>query len=110
MSFDLITSFEDLESYLVDQTVKSLPAMRETRVQSLGWEDPLEKEWQPTPVFLPGEFHGQRSLGTVCGVTQSWTRLSDLTLSLHFEDLSSRKDSENEREEKTSQICNDREW
>ena len=52
MSFDLITSFEDLESYLVDQTVKSLPAMRETRVQSLGWEDPLEKEWQPTPIFL----------------------------------------------------------
>ena len=47
---------------------------------------------------------------TVHGVTQSWTRLSDLTLSLHFEDLSSRKDSENEREEKTSQICNDREW
>ena len=26
------------------QTVKNLPAMRETRVRSLGWEDPLEKE------------------------------------------------------------------
>ena len=26
------------------QTVKNLPAMRETQVQSLGWEDPLEKE------------------------------------------------------------------
>ena len=26
------------------QTVKRLPAIRETRVQSLGWEDPLEKE------------------------------------------------------------------
>ena len=26
------------------QRVKCLPAMRETRVQSLGWEDPLEKE------------------------------------------------------------------
>ena len=23
---------------------------------------PWQKEWQPTPVFLPGEFHGQRSL------------------------------------------------
>ena len=22
----------------------------------------MEKEWQPTPIFLPGEFHGQRSL------------------------------------------------
>ena len=27
-----------------------------------GSEDSLEKEWLPTPVFLPGEFHGQRSL------------------------------------------------
>ena len=38
--------------------VKNLPAMRETRVQSLGWEDPLEEGM----VFLPGESHGQRSL------------------------------------------------
>ena len=29
---------------LMAQLVKNLPAMRETRVQSLGWEDPLEKE------------------------------------------------------------------
>ena len=29
--------------FLVAQTVKNLPAMRETRVQSLGQEDPLEK-------------------------------------------------------------------
>ena len=35
--------------------------MRETWIQFLGWEDPLEK-WQPTPVFLPGKSHGQRSL------------------------------------------------
>ena len=32
------------------------------RVQSLGREDALEKEWQPTAVFLPGESPGQRSL------------------------------------------------
>ena len=44
------------------QAVKNLPAMQEIWVKSLGWEDPLEKGWQPTPVFLPGEFHGQRSL------------------------------------------------
>ena len=36
--------------------------IQEMLVQSLGWEDPLEKAWQPTPVFLPGESHGQRSL------------------------------------------------
>ena len=29
-------------------------------VRSLGWEDPLR--WQPITVFLPGKFHGQRSL------------------------------------------------
>ena len=27
-----------------------------------GWEDPLGEGRQPTPVFLPGESHGQRSL------------------------------------------------
>ena len=61
------------------QTVKSLPAMQETWVWSLGWEDPLRREWQPTPVFLPGEFHGQRSLAvyTVHGVAKNWTWLSD---------------------------------
>ena len=29
---------------LLDQLVKNLPAMQETQVQFLGWEDPLEKE------------------------------------------------------------------
>ena len=47
---------------LVAQMVKNLPAMQEAKVQSLDWEDPLEKEMQPTPVFLPGEFYGQRHL------------------------------------------------
>ena len=47
---------------LVAQRVKRLPALQETWVWSLGQEDPLTRKWQPTPVFLPGEFHGQRSL------------------------------------------------
>ena len=34
----------DMPTSLVAQTVKRLPTMQETRVQSLGWEDPLEKE------------------------------------------------------------------
>ena len=42
------------------QTVKNLPAMQETQVRSLGQEDPWRREWLPTPVFLPGEFCGQR--------------------------------------------------
>ena len=42
----------------VAQLVKNPPAMRETWVQPLGWEDPLEKGRLPTPVFWPGKFHG----------------------------------------------------
>ena len=60
------------------QTVNNLPEMWETWVQSLGGEDPLEKEWLPTPVFLPVISHGQRSLaGYSPWVTKSWTQLSD---------------------------------
>ena len=42
---------------LVAQMVKNPPAMLETWVWSLGWEDPLEESMarRPTPVFLPGE-------------------------------------------------------
>ena len=39
--------------------VNNLPAIQETQVRSLDQEDPLEKEMEPTSVFLPGEFHGQ---------------------------------------------------
>ena len=43
--------------------VKNLPVIQETWLRSLGQEDPLEKgTWLPTPVFLPGKSHGQRSL------------------------------------------------
>ena len=45
-------------SSLVAQLIKNPPAMRETWVRTLGWEDPLEEERLPTPVFWPGEFHG----------------------------------------------------
>ena len=63
--------------------VKNLPAMRETWIRSLGWEDPLEKSYPlskpfwlrefhglyksmglqrlPTPLFWPREFHGLHS-------------------------------------------------
>ena len=54
---------------LVAQLVKNPLVMWESWVQSLDWEDPLEKERLPTPVFWPGEFHGL--------VAKSWTRLSD---------------------------------
>ena len=46
--------------------VKNPPAVSETQVSSLGGEDPWRQKWQPTPVFLAREFHGQRSLAGYC--------------------------------------------
>ena len=42
--------------------VKNPPAKQETWVLSLVEKVPWRKEWQPTPVFLPGGSHAQRSL------------------------------------------------
>ena len=46
----------------VAQRVKRLPAMREAQVQSLGQEDPLEKEMATHSSILAWKIHGQRSL------------------------------------------------
>ena len=43
---------------LVAQLIKNPPAMWETCVQSLGWEDPWRRKRLPNPVFSPGELHG----------------------------------------------------
>ena len=65
----------------VAKIVKNLPARWETWVQSLSLEDSLEKGMQTIPVFLPGEFHGQRSLavyspqGCKESDTTEWLRL-----------------------------------
>ena len=45
-------------AFQVAQWVKNLPAMQETWVRKIPWR----RAWQPTPVLLPGESHGQRSL------------------------------------------------
>ena len=42
--------------------VKNLPAVQEDLERLLGQEDPWRRAWPPTPVFLLGEFCGQRSL------------------------------------------------
>ena len=42
--------------------VKNLPAYRISRFNPRVGKAPWRREWQPTPVFLPGESHGQRSL------------------------------------------------
>ena len=78
---------------LLAQTVKNLPTMQETWVQSLGWEDPLEKmekamaphsntlAWKIPWVEEPGR------LQSMDGVTKSRTRLSNFTFNFHFHAL-----------------------
>ena len=66
---------------LVAKRLKRLPPMRETWVQSLGREDPWRRKWQPTPVFLPGESHGLRSL---VGYSPQGCKESDTTERLHL--------------------------
>ena len=77
----------------MSQSLKRLPAMRETWVQSLGWEDPLEKEmathssipaWRIPWMEEPG---GLQSTG----VTKSRTRLSDFTHSDQMKDEGNQK-------------------
>ena len=81
-----------LRASLVAQLVKNPPAMRETWVQSLGWEDPLENgkatHWR---ILWPGEFHG---LYSPCGhrVGHDW-----VTFTLHIKTsilISSRSNAE----------------
>ena len=73
--FDRI--YQDLGASLVGQRLKHLPAMWETWVQSLGREDPLEKEM----AILPGESHGRRSL---VGYSPRVCKELDTTELLHF--------------------------
>ena len=55
--------------------VKNPPAMRETWVQSLGWEDPLEEGMAIHPSILAGRIHVDRGAwrAIVHGVMKSWT-------------------------------------
>ena len=53
---------------------------QETWIQSLGWEDPLEKGMATPLVFLARESHSQRSLvgDSPYGVAKSWTSLKQV--------------------------------
>ena len=64
---------------LVAQMVKNLPAMLETWVQSLGWEDPPEEEMVTHSSILAWRIPMDREAwrATVHEVTKSWTQLSD---------------------------------
>ena len=64
---------------LVAQTVKNQPAMQETWVRSLGWEDPLEEGMAACSNILPWRIPMDRGTwwAIVHGVAKSQTRLSD---------------------------------
>ena len=59
-----------------DSVVKNLPAIQELPFQPPSREVPLEEGMQPTPVSLPGESHGQRSL---TGYSPGGHKESDMT-------------------------------
>ena len=57
---------------------ESICQYKRCRFDSWVGKIPWRRKWQPTPVFTPGESHGQRSLGTtVQGVAKSQTQLSE---------------------------------
>ena len=63
------------------QIVENPAAVQETQFDPWVRKIPWRREWPPTPVFLPGEFHGQSSLGDYC----SWGhKESDGTEQLTF--------------------------
>ena len=77
-----LSSFLTLKvTTLVAQTVKRLPTMRETRVRSLGREDPLEKEMatHSSTLAMEKSMDGGAWWATVHGAAKSRTRLSDFT-------------------------------
>ena len=53
---------ESIPSKRCQICIPTIHTVLETWVQSLGQKIPWRREWLPTSVFLPGEFHGQRSL------------------------------------------------
>jgi len=60
--------------FLLKQIQTQLTQYERERVRRIPWK----RAWQPTPVFLPGESHGQRSLaGYKPWSLKEWTRLSD---------------------------------
>ena len=90
--FPVTRSYSKIEDFPCGLAVKNLSVMQETRidkgprfhpwVRKIHWR----RKWQPTPVFLPGKTHGQRSLAGYspwgCKEAHTTERLHSLTHSL----------------------------
>ena len=78
---------------LVAQTVENLPVMQEQGPMFDPWirNIPWRRKWQLTPVFLPGEFHGQRTMAgcSSCGLQESETTkgLKHTSLNDHYHNM-----------------------
>ena len=81
-----------LRSHLIIEAMWGFPGGSDGKESACNSRDPgswvrkipWRRAWQPTPVFLPGESHGQRSL---VGVTHSQTRLKWLSMHSHLHSL-----------------------
>ena len=84
----IMAASQDTWASQVAQWLRTHLPMQEsedTRVQSLGWEEFLEKEMEPTPFFLPGKSMDRGACwAMVHVVAKSRTRLSDSALNLSF--------------------------
>ena len=74
---NLHLSFNHVGVFLVAQTVKTLPAIQETWVQSLGWEDPLKKGTLLQYSCLENSTDREAWQTMVHRVAQSQTQLSN---------------------------------
>ena len=77
-TFVIINELIDNTSFSGSSAGKESACDTETWVRKIPWR----REWLPTPVFLPGEFHGQRSL---VGYSPWHRRVGHERLSLHLE-------------------------
>ena len=78
-------TFQSGWASLVAHMVKNLPAMPRTRFDPSFRTIVWRREWPPTPVFLPEEFHGQRSLADLQFMrSQSQARLSNFHFHLVY--------------------------
>ena len=75
--------FSLLFLYWASLMAMNLLAIQRPRFNPWVRKIPWRRKWQPTPVFLPGESHGQRSLeGYSPWGHKNWTRLSDYTTTI----------------------------
>ena len=110
LGWDYSKSLITNRAFLCGSAVKNLPAVQEIRFWFMGQGDPRVRKipwgrkWQPTPVFFPGESHGQRSLEGYSPWGRKRVRHSLATKQQHYHqqknDQRRKKGGEKKEEEK----------